>query len=86
MNAGRKPHPNPASWAASLVAMSGTVSVSCPVKRPTVRGARRREVSAATTARNPEICASVRGSVAEASGCEGATAKIIVVSAMTRER
>ena len=50
------------------------------------RGGRRREVSAATMPRCAAMSASVRGAVACASGCVGATTNSIVISAITRSR
>ena len=50
-SAARSPRPGPRRSAAALASREGTVSVSCPVSRPTVRGGSRREVSAMLTAR-----------------------------------
>ena len=53
---GRKPKPTPSHCSFSLLAMSGTVSISCPINRPTVRGSNRRAESETAIAQCSTSC------------------------------
>ena len=72
-------------FAAAFASIEGTVSVSCPESRPTVRGGKRRELSATLTARWPWIVASSRGIGDCTIGWNGAAANTIWMRPITRE-
>ena len=71
---GRKPKPTPSHCSFSLLAMSGTVSISCPINRPTVRGSSRRAESETAIAQCSTSCSRPSTPSTLANGCSGATA------------